>query len=91
MRECFWSIHKFNIYLQLGKNYKLYVIRQNKEKQWVEKMVINFLPLLRKSPYRCSICGTKEIRLFESYGNLDGYSISYCPKCDPNFEKDINK
>lgn len=44
MRECFWSIYKFRTYIQLGKNYTLYVVTKNKEGQWIEKKIINFLP-----------------------------------------------
>ena len=83
MRECFWSIYKFRTYIQLGKNYTLYVVKKNKEGQWIEKKIINFLPLLRLSPYRCKKCGRKLIREDNPYDSwIDGYGVYLCPKCD---------
>ena len=84
MKECFWSIKVLSTYIQLGKDYKLSIIGLNKEKQWVKKMEINFLPLLKKSPWRCNKCGTP---LANAALEQDGYGIYYCPKCDPDVEK----
>ena len=65
MRECFWSIYKFRTYIQLGKNYTLYVVRKNKEGQWIEKKIINFLRL-RKGKF-----------LFWRYDNKGNPYFSY--------------
>ena len=84
MKECFWNIKLLGCYIQLGKDYKLVIIKKNKEGQWVNKIKINFLPLLKKSPYRCNKCGTPYVNASQ---DPDGYGNYYCSKCDPDVEK----
>ena len=84
MKECFWNIKLLGCYIQFGKDYKLVIIKKNKEGQWVNKIKINFLPLLKKSPFRCKHCGTS---LTNASSDPDGYGNFYCSKCDPDVEK----
>lgn len=59
MKDCFWSIYLFCIYIQFGKDYKLIIIKKNKEGQWVDKIKINFTPLIKLLPNRCKKYGNK--------------------------------
>ena len=96
MREYFWSIYKFKTYIQLGKNYTLYAVIKNKEGQWIEKKIINFLRLLKLSPYRCKKCGRKilytEYFLKKSINekNYKKIKIFYCKHCE-NKEEVVKK
>ena len=84
MKECFWNIKLLGCYIQLGKDYKLVIIKKNKEGQWVNKIKINFLPLFKKNPFRCNKCGTPYANASQ---DPDGYGNFYCFKCDPDVEK----
>jgi len=88
MKECFWSIKLLGCYIQLGKDYKLVIIKKNKDGQWVDKIKINFITLIKLLPNRCKRCGNK---LKKGNGFMyplyKGKESSYCLYCNEKIKK----
>ena len=88
MKDCFWSIYLFCIYIQFGKDYKLVIIKKNKEGQWVDKIKINFITLIKLLPNRCKRCGNK-LKKGKSFMDpfYKGKEDSYCLYCNEKIKK----